>query len=177
MTFRIQTAGGPKFDKVAADFKRAKGGLRAKLTAELRKPTKALHDDVRRRILNAELPARRTRSAHRFVEVIPSKGLRRPTANALDWKVTTSSAGPRAVITFYPAKVPLRIRKLVPYWLGQKHRLRHPIMGKNRDGSWRGGVSQSIPDVWTPAKELAPEAQKAAARAVDDVADIMGGRA
>jgi hypothetical protein len=172
MSFRLAVAGGPGFDRLAADLKRAKGQLRPKLTEQLRKPTKAIHDDVRSRILNAQLPARRARGTHRFVEVIPSKGLRRPTANALEWKVTTSAAGPRATITFYPNKVPARIRGLVPYWLGQKQRLRHPIMG-HRKGSW---VSQTIPNVWEPAKALLPEAQKAAARAVDEVADIIAGR-
>lgn len=172
MPFRFLVAGGPGFDKLAVDLRRASKGLRPKLTARLREPTKAIHDDVRGRILNAELPARRTRSTPQFTETIASKGVRRPTANALEWKVTTSAAGPTAVILFHPAKVPARIRALVPYWLGQKTRLRHPIMGQ-RKGSW---VSQSIPNVWAPAKKLLPEAQKAAAKAVDETAAIIAGR-
>lgn len=172
MTFRIQVAGGAQFDKLAADLRRAGGQLRPNLTAKLRGPTKAIYDEVRGRILDAQLPARRTRRTPLFTETFASKGLRRPTAAALEWKVTTSAAGPRATITFYPAKVPVRIRALVPYWLGQKRRLRHPIMGR-RKGSW---VSQTIPNVWDRAKQLAPAAQKAAAKAVDETAAIIAGR-
>jgi hypothetical protein len=168
VTFRVQVAGGEGFDRLAADLRRAGGQLRPRLTERLRKPTKAIYQEVERGILHGDLSGVRTRSPHRFTAHIPSLGVRRPTARALRWKVSTSSAGPTAQVTFTPGDVPERIRALVPYWLGQKTRLRHPIMGKTRGGKWRGGAGQHIPNAW--------EAQKAAGQALDDIADIIAGR-
>lgn len=176
MTFRVKVAGGEGFDRLARDLTRAGKDLRPKLTERLRKPTKGVYQAVEREILHGDMSGIPTRRLPKFGADIASKGLRRPMARALRWKVSSSAAGPTAEVTFTPSDVPERIRALVPYLMGQKRRLRHPIMGKNRDGSWRGGVGQRMPNAWEPTKRLAPDAQEAAGQALDDIAAIIAGR-
>lgn len=176
MTFRVKVAGGEGFDRLAADLTRAGKDLRPKLTERLRKPTKDIYQAVEREFLRGDMAGIRTGRLPRFAATMRSQGLRRPMARALRWKVSSSSAGPIAVVTFTPSDVPERIQKLIPYLLGQKRRLRHPIMGKTRTGGWRGGAGQRMPNAWEPTKRLAPEAQKAAGQALDDIAAIIAGR-
>lgn len=176
MTFRIQTAGWNELRALGKDLKRAGAGMRPKVTKAIREPTKEIHDTIRAAILGADMSARRTRSKHTFTAVIPSQGVKKPTANALSWKVSTSSDGARADIDFNPQRMPLRIRQLFAYWVGQLKRLRHPIMGKNPDGSWRGGVGQSIPNVWAKVDALIPKARRAVAAAMDETAAEIAGR-
>lgn len=176
--FRLQLAGSKELGGLARDLKRAGGGLRPTLTAELRKPTKAMHDAVRQDILTADLSGRRyVRTKPGRVRRFPRTGvgntepLRRPTAAALSWKVSTSAGNPRAVVEFNWSRMNPRIRPLFRYWVGQRTRLRHPVMGNRK--VW---VGQRIPDVWQQTRKLAPEAQKAVARACDQTAAIIGGR-
>lgn len=176
MTFRVKVAGGEDFDRLARDLTRAGKDLRPKLTERLKKPTKDIYQAVEREILHGDMSGIPTRRLPPFGAHIASKGVRRPMVRALRWKVSSSSTGPVAVVTFTPSDVPERIRALVPYLLGQKRRLRHPIMGKNRDGSWRGGAGQRMPNAWEPTKRMADEAQKAAGQALDDIANIIAGR-
>lgn len=174
--FSVRVAGGEGFTRLAADLTRAGKDLRPKLTERLKKPTKDIYQAVEDKILHGDMSGIRTRSRHRFTAHIPSRGVRRPTVRALRWKVSSSAAGPTAQVTFTPSDVPERIRALVPYFLGQKRRLRHPIMGKTSTGAWRGGAGQRIPNAWEPTKDLAPKAQEAAGQALDDIAAIIAGR-
>jgi hypothetical protein len=175
--FRLDLAGQSGLADLAKDLKRAGGSHRRRLAASLREPTEKIYEAVREDIHNANMSARRVRGARRFPNDIGrGNHVKKPTAAAVNWKVSTSAGNPRAEVTFNPNKVPARVRALFPYWVGQKTRLRHPIMGKARDGSWRGGVSQRLPDVWKQTRRYLPEAQRAVAKAVDDTAAIIGGR-
>jgi hypothetical protein len=60
---------------------------------------------------------------------------------------------------------------LFPYWIGQKDRLRHPVMG-NR-AVW---VGQRLPDVWSQIRRREHTFRRAAVRAVDKAADTIAGR-
>lgn len=171
MTFRIQTAGRDPLRALGADLKRAGGGIRPKATKAIREPTKKIHDTIRAAILGADLSARRV-GEPRFTDHRVSRGVRRPTASALTWKVSTSSDGARAEIEFNPAKMPPRIRALFAYWVGQKRRLRHPVMG-HRSGRW---VSQKIPNVWAKADDLIPQARRNVAAAMDETAAEIAGK-
>lgn len=176
MTFRFAATDRGGLAALGADLTRAGQGLRPGVAKAVRQPTKGVHDEVRQRILGADLAGIRTRSPHRFTAVIPSKGVRKPTARALDWKVSTSSDGARAEVTFSAGKIAPRIQALFPYWVGQKRRLRHPIMGKTRGGAWRGGAGQRIPNVWKAVDELGPKAQREVAKVMDETAAIIAGR-
>lgn len=171
MTFRIHTAGREPLLALGADLKGAGGGIRAKVAKAVREPTKSIYDTIRDAILGADLSARRV-GEPTFTLVRVSKGVRKPTASALTWKVSTSSDGARAEIDFNPAKMPPRIRALFAYWVGQKTRLRHPVMG-HRGGRW---VSQKIPNVWAKADSLIPEARRKVAAAMDETAAEIAGR-
>jgi hypothetical protein len=170
--FRVQVAGQQQLGDLARDLRRAGKGLRPKLTAELKEQTKPIYDAVREDILHANMRARGRNPRRRFPDDVGQRGhVKRPTAAGLSWKVSTAVGNPRAEVVFQPSKVPGRIRALVPYWLGQRKRLRHPLMGNRK--VW---ISQSLPDVWKQTKELLPAAQKAAQAAIDETSDIIAGR-
>jgi hypothetical protein len=143
---QIRVAGGPKLHALARDIRRAKGTIRRELAAGLRAPTKAVEQDIKHAIETADMRGRRTGSRRRFREQIPSKGVKKPTSRAVESKVSTSSANPRAEVTLRESRVPARIRALIPYWGGFRTRLRHPVMGMLK--TWAG---QRIPDVWSSA--------------------------
>lgn len=143
---QIRVAGGPKLHALARDIRRASGTIRQEVAAGLRAPTKAVERDIKRAIETADMAGRRTGSRRRFRENIPSKGVKKPTARAVESKVSTSSVNPRAEVTLRESRVPERIRALIPYWGGQRTRLRHPVMGMRK--TW---VGQRIPDVWKSA--------------------------
>lgn len=174
MSFRF-SGGGNALDDIASRMRRCGDDLRPRTTAALRRPTKEVYDKIRGDILSADLSARRA-GGRPFRAHMPNLGVRRPTAAALNWKVSTSAGGARAEVTFSASKLPVRIRPLFPYWVGQKRRLRHPIMGKNRDGSWRGGVSQKIPNVWRQSEDYREQARRDIHDAVRETADILTGR-
>lgn len=170
--FRVTVAGQNQLGDLARDLRRAGGNLRPQLTAELRKQTKPIYDAVRQDILHADMRGRRRNPRRRFPDDVGQRGhVKRPTAAGLEWKVSTSVGNPRAEVTFRASKVPPRIRALIPYWLGQKKRLRHPVMGNRK--VW---VSQSLPDVWAQTRKLLPAAQKAAQEAIDVTRAIIAGR-
>lgn len=143
---QIRVSGGPELHRLARDLRRAGGTVRQELAAGLREPTKAVERDIKQAIEAADMAGTRTRSRRRFRAVIASKGVRRPTARAVESKVSTSSANPRAEVTLRSTRVPGRIQALIPYWGGLRTRLRHPIMGIKT--AWAG---QRIPDVWSQA--------------------------
>lgn len=175
--FRVNVAGGPKLTALANDLKRAGNGLRPELTKNLRAPTKSVYQAVERQVLTGSMAARPVRGAKRFPTGLGrGNHVRRPVLRGLTWKVSTSAGNPRAEVTWNPQKIVARVRPLFAYLVRQKERLRHPIMGKTSDGKWRGGVSQRMPDAWAPTKKLIDGAQKAAAKALDDTAAIIGGR-
>lgn len=170
MSFRF-SAGGNALDDIAARMRRCGAELRPRTTAALRKPTKEVYDKIRGGVLGADLSARRV-GGRPFRASMPSRGVRRPTAAALNWKVSTSAGGARAEVTFSASKIPARIRPLFPYWVGQKKRLRHPIMGR-RKGRW---VGQKIPNVWRSSEDLRDRAARDVHNAVRETADILTGR-
>lgn len=175
MTFRVSVGSRNALGDIASRMQRCAGELRPRTTAALRKPTKRVYDKIRTGILTADLSARRA-GGPPFGATRPNLGVRKPTARALTWKVSTSAGGARAEVDFAASKIPARIRPLFPYWVGQKKRLRHPIMGKTRSGAWRGGVSQKLPNVWAPASTLAPQARRDVHDAVREAADILTAR-
>lgn len=175
MSFRF-SGGGNALDDIAARMRRCAGELRPRTTEALRRPTREVYDKIRRDILGADMSARRVGGRPFRGSGLPKSPVRRPTAAALNWKVSTAAGGARAEVTFSASKLPPRIRPLFPYWVGQKKRLRHPIMGKNRDGSWRGGVSQKLPNVWGASADYREQARRDIHDAVRETADILTGR-
>jgi hypothetical protein len=172
VSFRVQLAGGDSLGSVARDLRRAGKGLRPTVAAKLRKPTERVYRVVYDSILTADLPGQRVRRAKRpFRGRVASQGLRRPTARALTWKVSTSAGNPTAHIEFRRTKMPIRIQPLYPYWVGQKTKLRHPVMGNRK--VWAG---QTVPNVWQQTRRLAPAAQAAVRDAINETADIIAGR-
>lgn len=176
--FRLNLAGDSGLKDLSRDLKRAGGGHRERVAQSLRKPTKTVFQAVEQRVLTGSMAGRPVPGAKRRFPSSLGRGnhVRRPVLRGLAWKVSTSAGNPRADITWNPGRIDGRVRKLFPYLVRQKSRLRHPIMGKTADGKWRGGASQRMPDAWSPVRKLAPEAQKAVAAAVDDTAAIIGGR-
>lgn len=170
MSFRF-SGGGNALDDIAARMRRCGGQLRPRVTAALREPTKEVYDKIRRDILHADLSARRA-GGRPFRANMPNLGVRRPTAAALNWKVSTSAGGARAEVTFSASKIPARIRPLFPYWVGQKRRLRHPVMGR-RKGRW---VGQKLPNVWGASADYREQARRDVHAAVRETADILTGR-
>lgn len=170
--FRVNVAGEGLRD-LARDLKRAGGGLRPKLTAELREPTKRIYKAVEREVLTGSMAGSRVPGARKRFPSTLGRGnhVRRPVLRGLEWKVSTSAGSPRAEITWRPSKILARVRPLLAYLTGQKKRLRHPVMG-NRS-TW---VSQRMPDAWAPTKKLADGAQKAAGQVLDHTAAIIAGR-
>lgn len=167
---QIRVVGQRELQALARDLTRGAKHLRPELTKGLRQPTEAVERDVKHAIETADMSGRRTTARRRFTARIPSKGVRRPTARAVEGKVSTSAGNPTAEVTLNPAHVPRRIRALIPYWGGDKKRLRHPIMG--RRSRW---VGQNLPDVWTGAlkphiRRYRAEAQAALDRVRDQIA-------
>jgi hypothetical protein len=176
--FRAEVSKPNRIGAAARDLKRAGGNYRRELAAELRKSTKVVYKAVESAVETGDMRGRPVRGAKkRFPQGIGAGNhVRKPVLRGLSWNVSTSAGNPRADVIFSPNKVAIRVRALVAYIAGQKTRLRHPIMGKTRDGSWRGGVGQNMPNAWTRARQLLDGAQKAAGRALDRTARIMAGR-
>lgn len=170
MSFRF-SGGGNALDDIAARMRRCGDQLRPRTTEALRRPTKEVYDKIRGDILRADLSARRV-GGRPFRGNLPKLPVRRPTAAALNWKVSTSAGGARAEVNFSASKLPARIRPLFPYWVGQKRRLRHPIMGK-RKGRW---VGQRIPNVWGASADYRERARRDVHDAIRETADILTGR-
>jgi hypothetical protein len=157
---------------VAPDLKRAGGGLRAELTKELRPPTKGVYDAVRNEVLTGSMAGRRVPGARKRFPASVGAGnhVRRPALSGLSWKVSTSAGNPRAEVTWNPSAIAARIRALFPYLVGQKTRLRHPVIHRS---VW---VGQNMPNAWGPTRRLAAAAQQACGKALDTTAAIIGGR-
>ncbi len=171
MVIRLNITGSSvrHYERVYRD---AKGRVRDELKSSLIKPTNAAVKEVRKAILAAEMPAQRVRGARRrFTAVIPSKGVRRPIANAVQSDVSTRGATAHAEILLNDRKVPERIQPLVGHFVGRtRTRLRHPIMG--RRSRW---VSQHIPDIWWPVlKPKLREYRTSIEESVDRIADRLG---
>ena len=170
MSFRF-ASGGNALGDIASRMQRCAGDLRPRTTAALRRPTKEVYDKMRRDILGADMSARPV-GRPPFRAHVPRHPVRRPTAAALKWKVSTAAGGARAEVTFSASRVPPRIRQLFPYWVGQKRRLRHPIMG-HRKGRW---VGQKIPNVWQRGEDYREQARRDIHTAVREAADILTAR-
>jgi len=140
------------------------------LRAELIQGLKAANEPMVRRLKRAFETARirgmrKPGAKRRFTDVIPSKGLRRPMARAIEGQVRTSGSDPRAQLVLREDRVPVRIRPLIPKFAGASP-FRHPIMG-NRD-AW---ASQSIEDSWWPViRPHLGDYRREVEKAVDDVA-------
>lgn len=172
---RITLAGSREFAAYAERIRAAGRGMQRDLAEGLRKPTRAAVEEIREKILHADMAGfPRARRREPFTHVIASKGVKRPIAHAVQGEVKVVGAEPRAVIGVRMAEVPLRIRPLVYYFTGQRkrggyQRLRHPIMG-NRE-AW---VGQRVPDVWhIPNVE---QYRRAVRDVLDTIANKVKGR-
>lgn len=159
---RVTLAGGAKFRDLARDIRRAKGTLRRDVAQALRAATTPLVKELQQATLHADLHGFPGSGPDRFTGHVASKGVRRPMSRAISGDVSTSAADPRARVILDVAKVPPRIRALVPYFAG-KHRLRHPLMG-NRS-AW---FAQHAPNVWWP---IINRHERDYVRKVDDALD------
>jgi hypothetical protein len=165
----ITIVGQRQAQAAANAIRRGAGTVRKELAEGLRRPTKAVERDIKQAILGANMAGRRTGRLPRFTSAIPSRGVKRQMARAVESKVTTSSQDPRAEVKLNASHVPLRIQPLIDYFGGRRLRLRHPIMG-NRS-SWAG---QSIPDVWTDAvKPHIEEYRREGQAALDRVVEMI----
>lgn len=178
--FRVGVRGDQQLAQLARDLKRAGGTHRQRVAGELRKPTKATYQAIERRILHGSM---RGYPVRRATERVPpglgaGNHVRRPVLSGLSWKVSTSAGDPKAEVTWNPLKITARVRPLFKYLVRQAREkyVRHPIFGKTRDGRWRGGANQDMPDAWAPARKLPDEVQKAVAKVCDDTAAMIAGR-
>lgn len=130
-------------DRTARALRRAPGNIRQELKRGLEDATSPVVASVRSAILSADVSGRRTGAARRFRARVPSRGLRRPMARAVESDVSTSATGARADIRLREGSVPPRIRRVVKFVVGDSKRWRHPIMG--RRSRW---ASQNAPNVW-----------------------------
>jgi hypothetical protein len=156
---------------MASDLRRGRRNLPKAIVRELKKPAERVTKRIQKEVKVADMSARRV-GEPQFRARMRSEGVKKPTAAALEWKVTAVGSGASVQISFRESKIPQRIRALFPYWVGKKTRLRHSIMG-HRKGRW---VQQNLPPVWHHSKELIPGAQFAVRKAVGETADIIGGR-
>lgn len=138
LTFR----GRNTLDQTARALRRAPGNLRRELKDGLEDAAKPAVQALRSATRAADVRGRR-RGGRPFRAQIPSRGLRRPMARAIESDISTSATGARVDIRLREGSVPPRIRRLVKYVLGDANRWRHPVMG-NRN-AW---VSQNAPNVW-----------------------------
>jgi len=171
LKFRLR--GQEKLRDLSRDLRRAAD---KDLRAELIQGLKAANEPMVRRLKRAFETARirgmrKPGAKRRFTDVIPSKGLRRPMARAIEGQVRTSGSDPRAQLVLREDRVPVRIRPLIPMFAGASP-FRHPIMAKKgpREGwSW---ASQSIEDSWWPTiRPHIGDYRREAEEAVDRVAD------
>lgn len=166
---KLTVAGDRQLRDMAQRLRRGKGVLRQELAAGLRKPTDEAVAAVRRAVMTADMRGFRRRGARkRFPPGVgDNTPLRRPVANAVEGKVTTSAQDPRATVTLRESRVPAAKRKLLLYLGGRRRRLRHPVMG-NRS-VW---VSQRMPDIWHPTiRRRARSWRDAAEAAIDRTAE------
>jgi hypothetical protein len=170
--FRLDVVDRGRMEVLARDCRRAGNGLPRRVGRALRKPTKQLGEAVREAIMGADMRAGRVRGAAKPFPDDEGNRLpvKAPTAAAVKWSVRLG-ASPQAAILFNPNRIPGRVQPLFPYWVGQKKRLAHPLMG--RRSTW---IRQQIPDVWKQTKLLLPLAQSATGRVLDETADIIAGR-
>lgn len=177
--FRLNVAGESNLRDLSRDLKRAGGGHRQRVAQSLREPTELIEKEIRAAVKapNA-FRGYRVPGAERRVPAGLGRGnhVRAPLLRGLSSKVSTSAANPTAEILWNPNKIAVRVRQLFKYVVRQAKFLRHPIFGKNEDGSWRGGASQNTPDAWKPVRKFGDKAQKAVAKAVDETAAIISGR-
>lgn len=178
MSLRVSVIGEKQLNKLADDYRRA-GKRLSDLNNEVRGPTKAVGEFVREKIMTADVSGDKKPGRKPFPANVGNKlPMKHPTAMAVRWHVRVARNA-QAVITFDPARMPPRIRQLFPYWTdarGRYRRLRHPLMGFDRLGRWKGAFGQRMPNVWQHALKLGRELQKTAAKACDDTAAIIGGR-
>lgn len=146
---RITLAGAAEFAACATRLQAASKSLQRDLAQGLRRPTQTAVREIREAIITADMSgARKFGATEPFTANIPSKGVKRPIARAVQGEVKIGGQEPRAVIGIRINEVPERIRPLVYYFTGQRRRrgyqrLRHPVMGNRH--VW---VGQRIPDVW-----------------------------
>jgi len=163
----IRFRGREDLPRVAAALDHAPNNLRRELVVALKAAARPAVRDVKAAIRAADVAGRRTGRGRPFRAAIPSRGLRAPMARAVDSQVSTLSSGARVDIVLKEERVPPRIRRVVKFVVGDAHRWRHPIMGKNRDGSWRGAASQNAPNVWWKTlRPHIPDFNREVARAV-----------
>lgn len=139
----IRFRGRHTVDQTARALRRAPGNLRRELKEGLEAAAEPMVTDVKAAILSADVSGRRTGARRRFRAVIESKGLRPGMARAVESDISTSATGARVDVRVRDGSVPVRVRRLVKYVVGDAKRWRHPIMG-NRS-RW---ASQNAPNVW-----------------------------
>ena len=139
---RITLAGEREFAACAERLRAAGREFQQDLARGLRKPTKAAVEEIREAILHANMAGFRKPGTQPFTAHIPSKGVKRPIARAVQGEVKVHPQ-PRALIVIRLSQVPPRVRPLLAYFTGRRKRLRHPVMGNKH--VW---VGQRVPDVW-----------------------------
>lgn len=166
----ISIVGTHELKQVAGRLRKGAKSVTREFESELRKPTRDARDDVRNAILRADMRGYRyPRAKSRFGYRSPSRGVKRPTARAVQGSVSITAGEPVARVVFRESDMPYRIRQLFPYFVGIRTRLRHPIMGDPE--LW---VSQRIPNVWWKRlRRHIPKFRRAGERALENVARII----
>jgi hypothetical protein len=139
----LRVRGEQNLHRAAQVLRRAPAQLRREVKQGLERATRPLVNDLKREIRSANVAGRRV-GGRPFRDRIPSKGLRGPMARAVESDVTTSATGARADVRLRAQSVPVRVRRVVKFVVGDAQRWRHPIMG--RRSRWAG---QNAPNVWS----------------------------
>lgn len=127
--------------QLAQNLKRVKGNLRKETGAALRKSGQATLRKVKTNVTTMRIVGFRVPGAkRRFPASFKGDGgIRRRIARVVELDVSTGSGDPRVVFRVRSDR--LGNARNMPRRLDSGKRFRHPIMGKNPDGSWRGGAA------------------------------------
>lgn len=136
---RLTVKGGDDLRATSLALRRAKGNLRKNLTAAFRSAGEQTLREVKRAIETNPLRGYRTKGK-RFTAHMPGTHIRHRIAAVTRMEVNTSS-DPHVRFVVYNDR--LGDARRVPWHIDTGKVFRHPIMGKNRDGSWRGGAGMS----------------------------------
>jgi hypothetical protein len=141
MALTLTIKGQRDLQPTANALRGGKGVLRRELTKAFKD---AGADTLRRVKKNVEtMPIRgyRTGRQPRFTEQMPGTHIRRRISRVTELEVSTSTVDPR--VRFRVRTDRLGDASEVPWHFESGKIFRHPIMGKDKEGNWRGGAGQS----------------------------------
>lgn len=139
----LTVKGEQELRALARDLKRAPAHLRKELHAAFRDAGNVTLRRVKANITTMPIRGYRVPGAgnRRFTADMRGGNIRRRISAVTQMSVRTAGANPRVAFVVHADR--LGDARNVPWHLDTGKIFRHPIMGKNADGSWRGGAGSS----------------------------------